>query len=264
MAARLRLLILTVWLVAGLAGCATCPTAENLRSFQIGRDSIAYPNELLRTYVFHPDGRTTSHHADPEPDYALHCFPMVRAAREFFHHARFAPEAPRCSGEEYRRIVQSIVRRDSRCPSAPDLRVVVPGFRDLAEFSAAHETMLKRECGAAWKSYTQRGNWRMVFPFSRARQARVAGNLSKRVSAGLLPIVHVVDFPRLKINHALLLVAVETTAAGAVFKAYDPNQPDRPAQLQFDNEARTFRFEQNRYFRGGDVKVYEVYKNIAF
>lgn len=246
-----------------LSGCATCGRGPS-KPFQVSRDSFAYPNELLRTYVFHPDGRTTSHDTRPKPDYALHCVPMARAAREFFYHARFDPALPKCSAAEYRDLVRQVIGRDSRCPSPDFERILIPGFPSLAEFSAAFAELLKAECGGAWRSYTQRGNWRMIMRFSRAHQGRAAESLAASLAEERLPIVHLVDFPRLKINHTVLLIRAERRPEGLLFEAYDPNQPARPALLRFDAASRQFLFEASHYFRGGPVNVYEVHKNAIY
>lgn len=244
-------------------GCASCQRSGG-EKFVVGRDSFAYPNELLRTYTFHADGRTTSHQTDPKPDYALHCFSMVRAAREFFYHARFDAGLPRLADAEYGRRVKAVVARDSRCPSEDRERIVIPGYGDFHAFSSDFEELLKRECGGAWQSYAQRGNWRMVFPFSRRSQERTAQELEKELGEGRAPILHLVDFPKLKLNHAVLVTGVRKNGENLEFEVYDPNETSRAATLLFDGERRTFVFEQNKYFRGGGVNAYEVYKGALY
>ena len=48
--------------------------------------------------------------------------------------------------------------------------------------------------------------------------------------------------------------------AGAVFLAYDPNEPTRPARLIYDRARRTFSLPANRYWRGGDLNVFEIFR----
>jgi hypothetical protein len=138
-------------------------------------------------------------------------------------------------------------------------KIVIPGYSDLRTFSRAWEQLLKQECGSATQSYVQRGNWRTIFPFSRKNQANAARRLNEEVRNDALPIVHVVRFPDLKINHAVLLLGSTPVPEGTEFTAYDPNEPGGPTKLLYVQERRTFILPQNRYFEGGDVNVYEIY-----
>ncbi len=260
---RRSTLLVIVFLATFLCGCA-CHHSSNKR-FAFDHDTFAYPNELRWTYQIDSNGKKTTARTEPPPEYSLHCFPMVRAAREFFYHARFDPNLRRTNFPAYERLVRAIVQRSSRCPSPEIDKIVIPGYADLHEFSAAHPAMLKKECGGAWRSFFQRGNWRMVFPVTRHSQAATANNLSAKLESGRLPIVHVYRFPDTSLNHSLLLYAREKDETGKmVFYAYDPNNPLHPARLVFDGVSRTFLFERNQYFGGGSVKVYEVYHGLLY
>jgi hypothetical protein len=263
MAARLKFAIGGLLFCGWLAGCASCPEQPS-RPFEFGRDQFAFRNELRWIYTFDDAGKTASRKIHPPPDYALHCLPMARAAREFFYHARFEPALPKKGASDYENLARAVVGRDSRCPSPPDQRIVFPGFANLTEFSRVHETLLKRECGASWNSYAQRGNWRMILPFSRRHQGRTAAALERKLADGFLPIIHLVDFPGLKINHAVLVTSGRAEGDWIFFEAYDPNNPEHPARLRFDRNERRFMFERNSYFAGGAVDVYEVFKNAIF
>jgi hypothetical protein len=195
------------------------------------------------------------------PDYSHHCFVVVRAARQFWWHARFDPSLPRTDTAAYRRLVREVVSRADDAVSPFDQRVVFPGYANLRAFSAEHGPILQQECGGAWRSYVQRGHWRMVFPFSRSGQAANAADLKRRLEAGIPCVVHVVDFPGLKINHAVLLFAVKAEPNGdLVFQAYDPNTIAHPEELRYSAHESQFRLPTNRYFVGGEVDVYEVYR----
>ena len=152
--------------------------------------------------------------------------------------------------------------RSARHASSPQQKLKIAGFSNLREFSSAYKNLLHSTCGGAWQSYVQRGNWRMVFPFSRRHQEREAANLVAR--AKTLPIVHIVTFPKLSINHGLLLFDVRQSANTIDFRAYDPNITDRPVSLFFDRATRTFNFPQNHYFAGGSVDIYEIYRSWCF
>ena len=124
--------------------------------------------------------------------------------------------------------------------------------------------MLKAGCGGAWQSYAQRGNWRMVLPFTRGGQRAEAGKLGERIAAGRLPIVHVATFPALTINHVLLLFGCLSAGDGWEFQAYDPNICDRPLTLRFDGKSGWFEYSRTHYFGGGRVNAYEIYCGLLF
>lgn len=228
--------------------------------FVFERDTFAFRNELVWEYrVDARTGRMTTRRAEPAPTFALRCFVMVRAVRQFRFHARFEPESPRVDDGACRRLVRAVIRRSPRRASAPSDRVRIPGFRGLRELSAAHEALMKQALGGAWRSYVLRSHWRMVFPFPRTHQAREAKSLQAAVQAGRLPIVHVVRFPQLTINHGLLLFATEQADEAVEFLAYDPNAPDAPARLSYRRDTRTFELPPNRYWGGGRVDIFEIY-----
>jgi hypothetical protein len=242
-------------------GCATSSTQRTGQphAFDFGRDTFAFANELAWEYYHDDTGAWKTRRREPPPDYTLHCFPMVRASREFFLNARFEPDDSPLSPEQYRKQVRRIMAANSRKSLPPHRKIVIPGYPDLHSFSKDHEELLKKECGSAVSSYFQRGHWRMVLPFSRNQQDRTARQLLRGLELNWPPIVHVVVFPKLTINHAMLVIGAETTPAGIRFHVYDPNDSDHPTVLEYDQELKTFSLPANSYFHGGRVDVYEIY-----
>lgn len=241
------------------------PTVDNLRAprrFEFARDSFAFANELHWEYRFDTgNGRTTSSKRDPKPDYAHRCFVLIRAARLFHYHARFDKHLVADESEPaWRRRIQEVMRRNPRAPCQPGDEVIFPGFAHLREFSRAHEALLKAECGGAWRSYVLRSHWRMIFPVSRAHQVQTAEQLLAEVRRGASPIIHLVLFPKLTINHGILLFDARETPCGVVFQAYDPNDPTKPSGITFDATTKTFSFPANRYWIGGVLDVIEIYR----
>jgi hypothetical protein len=242
------------------AGCASPrPITPQARAFVFGHDTFAYPNELLWIYYFDDQGKWSHRRNEPRPDYTHHCFVLVRSAKQFFLNARFDPHQPVATDATYRRLVRAVQRSDPRNAACDAAKIVIPGYANLQEFSAARERVLKEECGSFWQSYFQRGHWRMIFHFSRNHQDQMAGQLLASVRAHRPAVVHIACFPSLRINHALLLFEAEETATEIRFAAYDPNDAGAPTALTFDRARRAFRYPTNRYFPGGDVSVYEVY-----
>ena len=243
------------------SGCATRPQFVGARAFDFQRDTFAYANELKWEYHFDAQGKWVHERREPPPDYTLHCFAVARAARQFFQNASFDPGQPIADVETYRLLVRRITAVDPARPAPAEKKIIIPGYANLRSFSEAQEKLLKAECGAAARSYFQRGNWRMVFPFSRASQERTARLLLADLQQNRPPVVHLVRFPQLTLNHAVLAFAAQETPEEIIFSLYDPNQPDTAQTLKFDRATRTFSLPTNHYFLGGRVDAYEVYRS---
>jgi hypothetical protein len=48
------------------------------------------------------------------------------------------------------------------------------------------------------------------------------------------------------------------------FDIYDPNEPGEPSQLVFDKTTQRFNFAANRYFVGGPLSVYEIFRDAFY
>jgi len=239
-----------------------CQTSVGGRRFEFARDTFAFANELVWEYRQEPGtGRTSTFRTAPPPTYAHRCFVMVRSARQFFYHARFVPELPGVDASAYRGLIRQVVSRNPRRRSEEGDEVVIPGYDCLRSFSAARESLLKEECGGAWQSYVLRSHWRMVFPISRAHQERISKQLVGSFHERVAPIVHLVRFPQLTINHGIVLFDLRQTESEIRFAAYDPNVPGRPAELVYHRAERTFHFPPNHYWAGGVLNVIEVYRS---
>lgn len=254
------LVVLLALLLAG--GCATPPSARVAapRPFDFQTDTFAYANGLVWEYSFDATGQWVSKRREPPADYTHHCFVMARSAKQFFLHASFDPALPPPDDAVCRRLIRQVVARSASDGSPPGNKVVIPGYGSLRAFSGAREALLKAECGGAWQSYFQRGHWRMVFPISRSDQASMAEQLLSSGRIQRPAVVHVVRFPQLSINHAMLVFAAQETEAGTEFRAYDPNAPEREVTLTYDRATRTFTLPTLHFFAGGRVDVYEVYQ----
>jgi hypothetical protein len=240
-------------------GCATAPEHRS-RPFNFQTDTFSYSNQLVWEYRLDPaTGKTITSKHEPAPTYAHHCFVMVRAARQFLDHARFDPTLPPATN--YVRLVRKVLARSPRRQSRESEKVVVPGYANLREFSRDHAPLLQQKCGGAWQSYFQRGHWRMIFPFTRGHQERTARKLMEQLDQRP-QVVHVVRFPSLAINHALLLYRAESDTR---FLAYDPNNADSPIPLTFDPSQKRFAMPPNDYFpTGGCVDVYPIFTGLCY
>ncbi len=236
-------------------------TEQSARPFLFERDTFAFANELFWEYRFDDrTGLTTTVDSSPPPAYAHRCFVMVRSIRQFLYHARFAPELPTTDPASYQRLIREVVARSPRRVAPDEQRVVIPGYDGLRAFSRAHEPLLKAECGSAWESYFVRSHWRMVFPVWRRHQEGVARQLVRALRERPAPIVHLFRFPRISINHGIVLFGSNEGDRELQFDAYDPNIPAHPVKLIFDRAGRTFRFPRQHYWAGGWVNVIEAYR----
>jgi hypothetical protein len=255
-------------LLASLPGACALPQpvlqAASERAFVFGRDSFAFDNQLRE--IYHTDaqsGRTYPVADNPSADYALHCYVLVRSARQFFQFARFDPRRPRLDDAGYRDLIHAVVAHDPSEAPLP-VRILIPGFADLHSFSIAKEALLKAELGSAVQSYLQRGNWRMVFPFSAEHQANTAVSLLDEIRVNRPPLVHLTDFPVHTINHTVLLYGASVSHERLLFKVYDPNTSGHPTTLSYDSATRKFSFAATPYFSGGPLSVYEIYRSMIY
>lgn len=229
------------------------------RRFNFEKDTFSYANELVWEYSYDAQGHWQTHTREVKPTYHQHCFVMARSARQFFDNARFVASLPPVEDSVYAEKIRQVVKASPRRPLPEKEKIIFPGYADLRSFSREHEKLLKSECGSATQSYIQIGNWRTIFPFTRGYQERMARQLVAHMRNNRPVLVHVLRFPQLSINHALLLFQAEATPSEIGFSVYDPNHPEQPGSLIFDRSTRTFRLPPSNYFFGGTVNVYEIY-----
>ena len=253
-------------LVALASGCASAShqTDPSSRHFDFAKDTFAYENGLVWEYRYDSNGKWTSRRRQPKPSYSQHCFVVSRSACQFFENAVFAPALPSADEATYRRLIRQLVSTNPRTTLPEERKIVFPGYADLRSFSQAHERLLKEECGGAWQCYFQRGNWRMIFPFNRGQQEHVANSLQETLHQNAVAVVHLVRFPQLSINHAVVIFDAQEDSKKIQFSTYDPNQPDQPVMITFDRATRTFNLAPNAYFPGGRVDVYPIYDQLLY
>jgi len=230
------------------------------RPFVFERDTFAFANGLVWRYRFDPvTGAMTTFYSNPPPPFTHRCFTMVRTVRQFFYHARFDPELPAVEEQTYRALIREVVSRSPRKPGLERERIVIPGYDCLRSFSRAREPLLKEGCGGRWASYFVRSHWRMVAPTTRRHQEQMAQQLRDALCERPAPAVHLYRFPRVTINHGILLFASTESDRGFEFDAYDPNLPELPVKLAYDRAARSFFYPRAQYWPGGPLNVYEMY-----
>ena len=230
--------------------------------FDFDRDTLSFANETEWAYNLDPlTGRQVTQWKEPRPSYTLRCFVLVRTVKQFFLHARFCPDHVPESNLDIRRLIVEVLSRSPRARTRSSQPVIVPGFSGMRDFSVEYESELKASCGHRWQSYFQRGNWRMVFPCSRSHQEQVAKTLIAELARSIPVGVHLFQFPRIGINHAVLVYDVISKAGGYEFLAYDPNTPKEELLIWYDGRRRGFEMPGTSYFVGGQVNAYVIYRN---
>jgi hypothetical protein len=243
----------------------TAPAEKSVRQFCFERDTFAFAHELVWKYHFDPiTGAMTTYKTEPPPTYYHRCFVLVRATRLFFDYARFVPELPSADLETYRTIVHKIIASNPRHKCADANRIVIPGFDGLRSFSRAHEALLKANCGAAWESYFLRSHWRMIFKVYGRFQEKMAEKLKRSLQQRGVSLVHLFRFPRITINHGIVLFGFTETESQTEFEAYDPNLPEHPVKLVYDKKRCVFTFAPNIYWGGGVLSVMEIFCDFPY
>jgi hypothetical protein len=211
-------------------------------------DTFAFPNLIAAR---HPAG---------DDLYAHYCFVLAKGVRQFFLFARFDPTAPRLPEEAYEARVRQVVAHSPwEPPLAPDDRVVIPGYRNLREFSEAEQAAVKRGLGTSFWTLVHWTNWRVTFPVTRNGQEAVAEEIVAELAAGRLVQLLVTNLPKIEINHTLVAYAYRATPNGTEFTVWDPNEPEAPGLVTFDRQER--RFFAARVFdtEPGVIRVFRMY-----
>lgn len=240
-----------------LALLSVVASAVAARPFDVQRDTFAFANETVFQYGVDEQGELHISKREKPPSYAHRCFVLSRGVLQFWQFVRFAPEKRRVSREAYARLVKQISRIPvwSRRESE---RIVVPGFRDLREFSEVMPGVLQENLGAWLPSYLRVGNYRMAMGHPRIGQAAAAVWLKQSMSAGQPRALYLSRFPHM--NHCVVAYRMEMKPNGNPrFWVYDPNYPGKATWLDYRSDIRSFQFEPRWYFPGGQVNVMRTY-----
>jgi hypothetical protein len=203
------------------------------------------PRPALRfnvdTFAFRNDSRI---HDRGKPDlYASWCFVLARAVTQFLRFARFDGAAPRLQPAAYTALVQQVVaHRPWREPLPGPARVAIPGFASLYELSRAEEQAVKAGLGPRFWGLVHPTTWRIVYPSRRSAQFRLVVTTMKEIRAGRPVQFLISDFPRIRLNHAVLAYDYRIATADTIeFLVYDPNDPTTPGIVAFDRRTARFR-----------------------
>lgn len=235
------------------------PVRSAKTNFNRIHDTPAFPND-----TFYANGRDESavipRDAGGFPPVYLHrCFVFTRAVIQFHKFARFDPRAPRLAGREYRDIIRRVSRIPAWWPAfSKERAIVIPGYKNLRDFSAARQYSFQRNLGGWFITYLRIGNWRMIFPALEAFRGVAAEKIMARVDRGELQAVYLSVFPRM--NHSVVIYDYKCLYNGdIVFTCYDPNYHNTSNWLVYEASAKQFVYQKRWFFPGGPVKLMRVY-----
>lgn len=246
------LLLLATLLSAACAGVPALGTAV--------RDPIRAPTFRFaeETFAFQNDSRSLN--PDKEDLYANYCFVMTRGVVQFFKFARFEPQRPVVSPQDYADLVRQVTSRSPwQDPLPPDERVVIPGYRNLHEFSRAEEAAVKAGLNARFWTLVHWTLWRVTFPVGGGHQEQVAAEVIADLRAGTPVQLLVTNFPTPELNHGVVAYDYRVVGGAVEFIVYDPNDPGRPGVISFQREPRRFWATDLHTVRPGAIRAFRMY-----
>ena len=235
------------------------PVQSAKTHFNWQRDTLCFPND-----TFYMNGR--DEHADiaPRADgyppiYMHRCFVLTKSVIQFHKFVRFDPAAPKLTEEQYVALIRHITHIPTWWPAfSKQEAIVIPGYKDLRDFSSARQYAFQRNIGWWLITYFRIGNWRMMYPSLPALRDVAARQIMERVDRGDLQAVYLSIFPRM--NHCVVIYDYDRLKDGnIVFWDYDPNYHNTSSWLLYDTKEREFIIQKRWFFPGGVVKLMRTY-----
>jgi hypothetical protein len=232
--------------------------------FRFDRDTFAFQNATVLKYK---DGlpylQVKASREDPANQYTRRCFVMSRTAMQFRKFARFDPSGAPLDDLELAARIRAVARSAPWGESLPEnQRIVFPGYANLREMSKARAHVFQENLGSGFLTYFRPSNVRMFFEHSRKYQDTTHANLEAALSRGDLFVGFLSTYPKLSINHTVLVYARQKDPPGDELEhylVYDPNHAEAPRELTWSPRERAFAYQKDIDFVGGFVRVYQAY-----
>jgi len=160
----------------------------------------------------------------------------------------------------YRRLIREIVPRNPARGCADSDRLVIPGFDGLALVQPGARTAAQRNVADSGDpiSCEATGGWYSDPEVASGTDRST--NWCGRCREDGVPLVHLFRFPRIIINHGIVVYGMTAVGTGNSVETYDPNIPEHPVKLIFDRIERIFNFPPASYWLGGPLSVIEIYR----
>ena len=249
------------WLSA-VAAVTLAHANASASDFRFDRDTFAFANQTVFEYhEGHASLRKPS--AVKRDAYNRHCFVLCRTAMQFHKFARFDPRSAPLDDTALAARISAVTHRAAWEKALPEnQRIVLPGYKDLREMSKAHRELVQKTIGHGWPSYFRISNARMMFQQSARYQEETHARLNAALARGQLFVGFLTTYPRLSINHSVLVYKQKSFSPNPGverYLVYDPNHPESPRELSWSPHTRAFSYQKDWDFIGGFVRVYQVY-----
>ncbi|PYL14665.1 MAG: hypothetical protein DMF43_00605 [Verrucomicrobia bacterium] len=237
-------------------------TSVGAADFRFDRDTPAFANQTVFEYhEGHPSLRKPS--TVRRDAYKRHCFVLCRTAMQFKKFARFDPRSAPLDDTSLAARIRTVTHREPWADPLPeDQRITFPGYKDLREMSKARRELVQLNIGHGWPSYFRISNARMVFQQSAGYQENTHAHLNAALARGQLFVGFLTTYPRLSINHSVLVYKRKPFSPNPGverYLVYDPNHTESPRELTWSPRDRAFSYQKDWDFVGGFVRVYQVY-----
>src|SRR6184192_1629632 len=250
------------WWLGAFAAVAFARADGAASDFRFDRDTFAFANQTVFEYhEGHASLRKAS--ATKRDAYNRHCFVMCRTAAQFKKFARFEPRSTPLDDASLAARIRAVTRQAAWTEPLPEnQRIVFPGYKDLKEMSEAHRGLVQLSIGHGWPSYFRISNVRMIFQGGAGYQEQTHARLNAALARGELFVAFLTTYPRLSINHSVLVYKrnpVSQNDGIERYLVYDPNHPEAPRELTWSSRDRAFAYQKDWDFIGGSVRVYQIY-----
>jgi hypothetical protein len=182
---------------------------------------------------------------------------------QFKKFARFDPHSAPLDDTTLAARIRAVTHQAAWTQPLPkDQRIVFPGYKDLKEMSQARREIVQKNIGHGWPSYFRISNARMMFQSGPGYQENTHGRLDAALARGGVFIGFLTTYPRFSINHSVLIYKQKSFSPNPGVQryfVYDPNHPEAPRELTWSPHTRSFSYQKDWDFVGGDVRVYQVY-----
>ena len=251
------------WQLGAFLALVLLRSSAAASDFRFGRDTVGFANATVFEYrEGHPSLRRQREKGEPKR-YTRRCFVLCRTTMQFHKFARFDPHAPPLDDNALAARIRNVTRRAAwGKPLPPDQRVVFPGYANLRAMSEARREVVRANIGLGWPTYFRVGNARMLFRHGSSYDRKTHANLNAALARGELFVGFLTTYPRLSINHAVLVYKRKPASQNdgiERYLVYDPNHPESPRELTWSSRDAAFAYQKDWDFVGGFVRVYQIY-----
>jgi hypothetical protein len=249
------------WLSA-VTVISVTPASALEPEFCFDRDTFAFANQTV--FEYHEGHASLRKPSTVRRDaYNRHCFVLCRTAMQFKKFARFDPHGAPLDDASLADRIRAVTHQTAWGKLLPtDQRIIFPGYKDLREMSKARRELMQKNIGHGWPSYFRISNARMMFQPGAGYQQKTHARLNAALARGEMFIAFLTTYPRLSINHSVLIYkqkAFSPNPGAESYFVYDPNHPESPRELIWSPRTRSFSYQKDWDFIGGFVRVYQVY-----